>query len=901
MGLYRKFFLVLPVILLLISAFNIRVNGEENRYIVADAIKGQLVELETFQSFNSALNYYDDHVDDYDNLTISDQGKIIKMEYGVVAFTRNDEATLNTQYQSLINNSSSVLNASNGIDGAYVGSDRYCQNVQFRIAGDLGECPIEDVTLIPYEMLDVKTSAYVNNKGKLYHLIKTQLESDYFGRIILLDNAPEYLEENKYYYSYDGHYFYDDYKVMSDDYRNNTNDNALNDSPYYNYYQFLSYRSLSNYKLEDIEKYFYDLLKIRDKIYYYDDQVKDGANDIVNRSQLFNEYADFIEMENCYGVNALISLAIAVEDSSYGKNEASFLNNNLFAYSAYTSNEEKENNRYNSIYSGVKNFVKYYLSDKYAYYRSGLYNGAYLGDKSRGLNKEYSYDPYWSEKVASFYFDFDEKMGRKDYNSYTLGIIEGKTNLNFYDDADLTNLIFKQKVINGSLIILGEEDNSYLVALEDSGNAEYKYDFEKRMAYVSKGVFSTVLNKEKMHVNDMVTYNYFTDEKKEIKTLSGHELTISNLNLPGKEFVGFKEKEDENGNIEYVAEYKEIDNVKVIRGFNVIEEGGNIDLRNALLNVVYSDGSSKQLSINSNMVSPIDTEDDNSITISYLGVETTYNIELSSQPKELREKISELILKNIETYKSSGTYHADEIKTIKKNFGKTSYSYDIDVLRDIDGILLEQYRNSAYYCIDENNYDLSISGLTLSLADKNITSLFKPFKDTYYVHVRSVDNADKNKLSEIAAGYGFRAKDFFDISYSLNMQSIEQNGAVIISIAPENKSLNKIYSVYRLDENGDIVKCKTIQSSNRIQFLTKESGVFALLEKDGFNTYNLPDYKENITAENSDPDNHDLFIMGVILMALIIYGTVLIIINYDLDKQKEKLYRDYRNLLIKLK
>ena len=60
--------------------------------------------------------------------------------------------------------------------------------------------------------------------------------------------APSYLNEGVKYYSYDGHYFYDNYNTMITDYKNNVRNNAVNPYfAYYSYFQYLPMRSQTTY------------------------------------------------------------------------------------------------------------------------------------------------------------------------------------------------------------------------------------------------------------------------------------------------------------------------------------------------------------------------------------------------------------------------------------------------------------------------------------------------------------------------------------------------------------------------------------------------------------------------------------------------------------------------------
>lgn len=898
----NKALLSIASLLIIINTFNISIKADDDIYEVADVSSGKKEVIDTFSSYNSANSFYRNNVDEYDNLVLYENDKVMKMEYGVVEFVTDDTCSLNIEYRSTIKNTSSSINGCYGKDGAYLYTSNNGNTVYFKVSDDIGYTSIDDVILHPYDLLDVRVSSYANIDGLFYHQIKTQLQLDYYSSALPIDLKLDYLEDNKNYYSYDGHYFYDDFKVMIDDYNNDTYENSINhENPYYNYYQYLSLRSLTNYDYSEIESYFYNSLMIKDKIYYYDDQVKDGANDVVNRSQYYDELASFIEYQNIYGVNALNSIAIANLESSYGKNYNSFITNNLYNHVAYDSDEERNNNRYESISDSIYSHDKYYISDRYSNYRSSNYYGTYLGNKLSGINVTYSLDPYWGEKVASNYFQMDNTMGLKDYKSYAIGIIKGGGRINFYNNENLSSLKFRVSGIDTySLIILEDLGDAYKVQVDPSFNSDYKYDFDESVAYVSKNYFDLIINEDKIHNNDLLNVTYlYNDNTTSVKVLNGTtSLMYNTLALDGYVIESIEKTDEDNT---YNVSYKKIESIEINNPIvYTIEQDSYLDLRDSSILVNYEDGSKEELPINTNMVSSIDTskQGEQDLTITYHGVSTSTTINVSKELKDLHNKISELIDTNIDSYKNDGTYNSEDIKEIKENLSKVDYVYDFSKTRQIDAILLDEYRRKAYYTIDENKYDLSISGLTLCLADKDITSDFKLFPDTYYVHVKEINADNKETLENLANSYGFEVIDYLSISYSLNMNSIDQEGAVVVSVKPTDKQTNKIYTVYRLDENGDIVKCKTTQTNNYIQFLTKKSGSFAILAKDSVNNYDLPDTYENITSFNSDPNYFDLFIFGSFTAVVIIYGFICILIYLNNNKKIETKTLNYRKTLL---
>lgn len=911
MGKLTKSFLVFLMCLIFIGGFSCVISAEDE-YYVADVSSGKIEKLESFESFYYANNYYLNNLNKYDNLVLYEGEKVLKMEYGIVEFMTDDACSLNMDYRSITRNSNTSINGCYGIDAAYLDSSYDGRFVYFKYAGDKGYANKDDVILHPYELLDQRISSYANINGTFNHKIKTQLNLDYYAYVLEIDKELPYLNSDKDYYSYDGHYFYDDFYLMIDDYQNDKYENAINaDNPYFNYYSYLPQRSLTNYEYQEIEDYFTDTLKISGRINYYDDQAKDNANDVVNRSQYYGNLKSFYEYQNIYGVNALMSLAVSINESAYGKNNRAYVENNVFLHTAYDSNEERKNNRYESVDDSIYSYVKYYVSDRYCNYRSSLYNGSYYGNKLSGMNVEYSLDPYWGEKAANNYFKLDQKLGFKDYNQYTLGIIQGGGTIRFYNDEELKRTRFTiSNVHDYSLILLEEKEGSYKVQVDPSFSDEYRYDFNNSVAYIPKEYVDYIINEENIHQNDLITVTFdgnggLIDGKEELKlkVLKGHTPIINNIKYDGYEFIGFdSDLEVANKEKTYVANYKKIESISLGKGFNYnIELGSYFNLKGAYIVVNYEDGTKKNVEINTDMLSGVNVNEDakQSLIITYNGVSTNIDVNVSRDLKMLNEQTKSLIDKNITSYKNNGTYDKKEIATIKNNLRKIDYVYDFDEIRLIDKMLLKENEELADYHIDKNDYDLSVSGLALSLAENKRSIFFIPFINTYYVYTKTPTVFEQSKLAEVGEAYGFEAVDYLNITFSLNYRKVELDGAIVVSVKLPDKQNNKTYSVYRLDENGDVVKCKTTQSNSYIQFLTKKSGNFVILAKDSVNSYNINDFKENITVDNADNDNHGYFILGAIGAVLIVYGLILVIVYFNAERKQEKIWKDYKKSLLK--
>lgn len=113
----------------------------------------------------------------------------------------------------------------------------------------------------------------------------------------------------------------------------------------------------------------------------------------------------FKKVEDEYGVNPIFLVAIANHESYYGSSNIAKVKNNLFGFNANDSNPMGDASVYSSysdciIKVGAK-LKKLYLSD------NGVYFGGY---HSYGVNKRYSTDPGWPNKVNDQMIKFSDKI-----------------------------------------------------------------------------------------------------------------------------------------------------------------------------------------------------------------------------------------------------------------------------------------------------------------------------------------------------------------------------------------------------------------------------------------------------------------------------------------------------------
>ncbi len=899
--------IIILILLSFVFSFS-QVLAEDDIYYLVDYANNEET-VDEFSSYYSAYNYYRNHLDEYDNLAIVYSDKVIMMEYGIVEFKTDDACTFVVEYEDLNSGNTSDINGCYGIDGAYISTVGNGNYVNFMIADAYGQTSIDNVILHPIEALDMRLSSYIVIDGILYHEVKNQLLQDFYSTSISLGPAPDYLEENRYYYSYDGHYFYADFRLMIDDYRNELNTNAINgDRVYYNYYEYLPHRSMTAYSYKEIENYFYDVLSFDRRLQNYYDLNMDNANDAVNQSQYYGELKSFFEYQNIYGANALMMLSVSINESSYAKSLSSFANNNLFGHAAFDSEQERNASAYDTVERSVYSHAKYYISSRYSNHLSAFYNGSFFGNKASGMNVNYSSDPYWGEKAASNYYSLDNTLGLKDYNHYAIGIIDYRSRLSIYNDASLTDIRYTLEDVNDfSMIILEKTDDYYKVQLDSSIDRDnFTYDYSTCVGYVAIQDIDFVINEDKIAENQYFTITIDANGGKilgqdsiSFEVKEGQIPYINSIELDGYKWIGYdQELTEAHEDKKYIAQFIKIDSIELINeaSTNILKLNEPYDFSNLKLIVNYEDGSNEVIDVNSDMIEEFDTSSSGQkkVLISYHGLGTEYDIEVSSTLNELETNINTLIDKNINTYLSDGSFNSEEVFEIKEGMSELKYIIDFDKLRLLDAMLLESI--DANYYIDDGESEVNISGFGLSLP--NPTSEKKLFTNTYYAHISDVSSIRNSRLIDVSKAYGFQSVTSFNLSFAYNMQAIENINPVIVQIRIDDMDINSIYSVYRLDEDGDVIKCRSTQSANYVTFLTDEVGDFMILSMDSQNEYDIEDDLENVNATNEDIDIHGIFLNYALLLSLTLMIMILMFNNKRLKLFEERRWKDYKKLLL---
>ena len=265
------------------------------------------------------------------------------------------------------------------------------------------------VNIVPSNQ--VQNVSYYEVVGEdLVHHISKDVRDELASSSVIIGKAPDFMVENQKYYSYDGNYFYDDWTKITAD-----KQYALNlDDPYYNYFQYLPYRSKTNYSFDELNTYLNELGYTLKPTSY-------PAN--TNESQLVGEGESFIAAQEEFGINGGLEFSMALHESGQGRSKISIEKNNTFGMNATDNNPYGNATMFTSVRNGVYYHAQRYMSWGYTDALDDFrYFGAHVGNKASGMNVKYASDPYWGEKIAGWYYRMDKALGGKDYNYYQLAI-----------------------------------------------------------------------------------------------------------------------------------------------------------------------------------------------------------------------------------------------------------------------------------------------------------------------------------------------------------------------------------------------------------------------------------------------------------------------------------------------
>lgn len=415
------------------------------------------IPIEGFAGENVSANEIITAMDENENIyELDTEDAASYLEMGIMPFANGDPFYVNfntkasnetTSYKEVGTNIEGYVCGDYGADAIYLGTVN--GQIKFMLSGVIGLVDADEVELVSRENA-VSYSYYTVKSGRLRHYITTNMYASSYANNLNNGYAPSYLQSGVKYYSYDGHYFYteDKLSLMVSDYNAGHRNNSVNStSPYYNYYQYLPFRSYSLYSADELTT----IINNRIASVEAEKQVTSKLRDLGD---------DFVSMQNTYGTNALLVAAVAANESAWGTSNICRTKNNLFGINAVDATPGQSANYYPDAETCVKDFTETLLSKQYLNPENWKYRGAFLGNKASGANLNYASDPYWGEKIASIAWSLDENGGCKDELQYTIGIkntiCSDHTNLNVRKEASTSSTsLYKTKAqSNHAFLIL---------------------------------------------------------------------------------------------------------------------------------------------------------------------------------------------------------------------------------------------------------------------------------------------------------------------------------------------------------------------------------------------------------------------------------------------------------------
>ena len=385
---------------------------------------------------------------------VNGETKILDANVALLDLSVNPE-TLTYFYNNVTTNSAYTYmdtgSLYGGVDGAHMDSAysdaKKKWMARVRVGNYTGWIEQQAYEIVPITWVK-SLSSYTVTNSDIRHNYVAKIQNTYGGSNgSTIGPKPEMLSAGTY-YSYDGHYFYNDIKTLIKDYKKNNYNNSINkNNPYYNYYMYLSNHTRTSYSSVNIDEYIRNNMGIKQNVY--------GNASENNSSRLYGTGTFFYYAQEKYGVNAILSLSLSRNETGNGTSNLAVNKNNGFGLNAVDSNPTQAANWYASFSSSILGYASKWITYGYAHPRDWRYFGPQFGDKWIGMNVKYASDTYWSEKMARNYYSLDRAFGLQDYNYYQLGVVTGPTNA-YQEPSTSSRVIYQYPEAEDGLVIVDE-------------------------------------------------------------------------------------------------------------------------------------------------------------------------------------------------------------------------------------------------------------------------------------------------------------------------------------------------------------------------------------------------------------------------------------------------------------
>ena len=419
---------------------------------------GSIVKVDCYNDFDKAKNYMKKNgANDLAIMTkVNGTVKIVDANRALLDLSVNPE-TLTYFYENseLTSRQYTYMDTGSlygGVDGGLLDSSyssaKNVYTAKVRTGNFTGWISQEAYEIVPITWIKSYSSYTVTNEY-IRHNYVSKIQNEYKSSGgSTIGPKPEMLSPGTY-YSYDGHYFYKDIETLMMDYKNNNYKNSVNkNNPYYNYYMYLSSHTKTAYSSINIDEYIRNNLGYSKNVY--------GHKADSGTSRLYGSGVFFYYAQEKYGVNALLSFSLSRNETGNGRSNISINKNNGFGLNAVDSNPAQAANWYSTFQSSILGYASKWITYGYAHPRNWRYFGPQFGDKWIGMNVKYASDTYWSEKMASNYYNLDKAFGLQDYNYYQLGVVNKPTNA-YQSPSTSSKFIYKYPEAEDAVVIVDEK------------------------------------------------------------------------------------------------------------------------------------------------------------------------------------------------------------------------------------------------------------------------------------------------------------------------------------------------------------------------------------------------------------------------------------------------------------
>lgn len=431
-------------------------NGQPLAYKDRYSANDKMLSLEQYDGTGQFINYVVRQKDSPSLLKIIASNRAYAITWPLHGQSRSENAKKVTETYNDVGTRTSYLVYETLAQYNGISKHKTYDYVNITAGGLTGNVHSQMVDIIPYEYIRSGIAVpYGTNEKKVvqpptYRSVKQanynelQVKRPFQNYFVAIGIAPDWLDIDIDYYSFDDNYFYEDLAITQ----------PVTNTPYHNYYQYLPFESRSAITAKQMDDYTYK--RIGNK-----------------KSTMHGLGQAFVKYQEKTDINAMLTYALAVVESATGTSALALNKYNLFGWKAVDSNAYVNADQFDSPENSVYEMMSYNLKG-YTNTNDWRYHGTSLGNKEGGLNVQYSSTPYWGQIIASVAYRLDQSTGFVDFNRYQLAMLDNSENINIlegdknpikvrrnFNDHNYTNLLIpiKTKNYNNQTFIIAGNKN----------------------------------------------------------------------------------------------------------------------------------------------------------------------------------------------------------------------------------------------------------------------------------------------------------------------------------------------------------------------------------------------------------------------------------------------------------